>query len=215
MCFKQTAGTHQQWQASPAPVVSHFSSAQCWKPPLVQCTTCYDCVHMLSLVVVCRIRHCRDLLGELAVAYVAASCKADQARTWLELYASAHVLDRLHWSPAAPAAGDLALISHSPSAQQRHQQQQQQQLVVPAPDAAALLARTGHTATAVGSLLVVLGGDMRDGPAPAVSDVLVVDLPSSHLVQPRLHGKQPQSLREHCTVLLNPQAGSALLEQVR
>jgi hypothetical protein len=166
-------------------------------------------------VVVCRIRHCRDLLGELVVAYVAASCRADQARTWLELYASAHVLDRLHWSPAAPAAGDLTLISHRPSAQQRHQQQQQQQqLVAPAPDAAALLARTGHTATAVGSLLVVLGGDMRDGPAPTVSDILVVDLPSSRLIQPRLYGKQPQSLREHCTVLLCPQPGSALLEQV-
>jgi hypothetical protein len=165
-----------------------------------------------------RCRHCRDLLGELPVAHVAASCKSDQASTWLQLYASARMLDRLHWSQAAPHASKLTLTSHAShtsthAAAAAAATMQQGSRSLPA-DAAALLARTGHTATAAGRFLVLVGGDLRDGPAQAASDVAVLDLPSSRVMQPALYGQHPPSLREHCTVLLQQQPGSALYRQV-
>jgi hypothetical protein len=145
------------------------------------------------------------------VAHIAASCKADEASTWLRLYASARMLDRLHWSPACPAANSLQLDDHSSS----RQSSAKLHLAPCAKDAAALLARTGHTATAAGSHLVLIGGDMRDGPAPAMFDVAVLDLANSRVVRPMLYGQQPPSLREHCTVVLDPHPGTALHKQVR
>lgn len=124
----------------------------------------------------------------------------------MQLYTSARTLDRLHWSPAAPAASSLAIVDHS-----AHKQQQQ--------DAAAVLARSGHTATAAGSHLVLVGGDLRDrAPAAAAAaaalDVAVLDLPNRRVIKPALYGQQPPSLVEHCTVALAPQPGTALHKQV-
>jgi hypothetical protein len=168
----------------------------------------------LLRLLACRCRHCRDLLGELPVAHVAASCKSDEASTWLRLYASARMLDRLHWSQAAPHASKLTLISHTSHTSKHAAAATFQDSRSTPADAAALLARTGHTATAAGRFLVLIGGDLRDGPTPEVSDVAVLDLPNSRVTQPRLHGQQPPSLREHCAVLLQQQAGSALNQQV-
>jgi hypothetical protein len=166
-----------------------------------------------ALLPLCRLIYCKDLLGEVPVAHIAASCKADEASAWLRLYASARTLDRLHWSPACPAANRLQLADHSSSSSSR-QASAKLQLAPCVKDAAALLARTGHTATAAGSHLVLIGGDMRDGPMPAISDVAILDLASSRVVRPMLYGQQPPSLREHCTVVLDPHPGTALHKQV-
>lgn len=156
------------------------------------------------------------MLGPPAVAHIAASCKADQARTWLQLYASARMLDRLHWSPAIPAARTLELVDNTSSSSSggADDLQAQRQLPLRNHDAAAVLARTGHTATAAGTHLVVVGGTMRDGPAPTALDIAVLDLPNSCIVKPAMYGQQPPALAEHCTAMLNPQPGSALYKQV-
>lgn len=125
------------------------------------------------------------------------------------------MLDRLHWSPAVPAARSLELIDNSSNSSSAGDLQQgQQQLALRSQDAAAVLARTGHTATAAGSYLVVVGGTTRDGPAPTALDVAVLDLPNSRIVKPALYGQQPPALVEHCTAVLNPQSGSTLYTQV-
>lgn len=151
------------------------------------------------------------------MAHVAASCGSDQASTWLQLYSSARMLDRVHWSQATPHASKLTLISHTSHGSKRAvglaAAMKKDSLPIPT-DAAALLARTGHTATAAGRSLVLIGGDLRDGPAPEALDVAVLDLPNSRIIQPSLHGHQPPSLREHCTVLLQQQPGSALNQHV-
>lgn len=129
------------------------------------------------------------------------------------------MLDRLHWSPSIPAASALKVVADHSSDNNTQQQQQQQLLhqLLPSPvsDAASLLARTHHTATAASTHLVIIGGDVRDGPAPTAADVVVLDLPNRRVLQPRLHGKQPPSLRHHCTVLLKPRQDSVLFDQVR
>jgi hypothetical protein len=103
----------------------------------------------------------------------------------------------------------LAVVDRS-----MHKQPQQQQQ-----DAAALLTRTGHTATAAGSHLVLVGGDLRDRAQIAAAnaaalDAAVLDLPNRRVIKPALYGQQPPSLVEHCTVALAPQPGSALHKQV-
>jgi len=119
------------------------------------------------------------------------------------------MLDRLHWSAAAPAIKDVSVRSNS--SEQEVCSYPQQRVTQ---DAAALLARTGHTATACGRLMVLIGGDFRDGPALDALDVAVLELDQCRIVQPRLHGQQPPSLQHHCTVRLVLEEGNALREQV-
>lgn len=145
------------------------------------------------------------------MSYVTAACKAEQASTWLQLYTSSRMLDRLHWSAAAPAIKDVSVCSYSNSSEQEAYRYPHQRVVQ---DAAALLARTGHTATACGRLMVLIGGDFRDGPALDALDVAVLELDKCRIVQPRLHGQQPPSLQHHCTVRLVLEEGNALHEQV-
>lgn len=166
-----------------------------------------------------RLGHCKELLGELPVAHIAAACKADQASMWLRVYASARMADRLHWSPATPAVSGLSLSStaacHSAcSSSSSTGADPCRQWHVPTQSPDALLARTGHTATAVGTLLVLIGGELRDGPAAITADVAVLDLPGNRIIQPVLHGRQPPPLQHHCTARVCLQHGSALHEQV-
>jgi hypothetical protein len=77
-----------------------------------------------------------------------------------------------------------------------------------------LLARYGHTTIAAGSLLVLVGGMLRDGAHEAI-DVSVLDLISRRMTQPSLSGKAPPALRYLCSALVALEQGSLLHGQVR
>ena len=80
----------------------------------------------------------------------------------------------------------------------------------------ACLARAGHTATAAGHLLVILGGSLRDASQRDTLDVLVIDLRTLSLVEPQLSGTPPKARQKHAAVLVAPPAeGTALQDALR
>ncbi|KAF8058322.1 hypothetical protein HT031_005638 [Scenedesmus sp. PABB004] len=146
--------------------------------------------------------HCAALLGELPVAIVSrAGAAAARAGTWHRLYCSARTMDAAHWSPGAPAPSQLAWAPGGAGA-------------CHASPPGALLARTGHTATPAGRLLVLVGGALRDGPAGASMNVAVLDVVSRRVGEPRMHGPAPPPRRHHCTVAVSLEPGSPLHAQL-
>lgn len=122
---------------------------------------------------------------------------AKQASTWYQLYSSARSLDAVHWSAGAPSPEQFSCITNSTDDSSGEP----------------LLARYGHTATPVGTLLVLVGGMLRDG-AHAATDVSVLDLVGRRVIQPRLVGRAPPALRHMCTALVTLQQHSLLHSKV-
>jgi hypothetical protein len=75
------------------------------------------------------------------------------------------------------------------------------------------LARYGHTTIAAGSLLVLVGGMLRDEAHEAI-DVSVLDLIGRRMIQPILSGKAPPALRHLCSAKVALERGSLLHSQV-
>jgi hypothetical protein len=76
-----------------------------------------------------------------------------------------------------------------------------------------LLARYGHCTIAAGSLLVLVGGMLRDSAHKAV-DVSVLDLVSRRMIQPSLSGTPPPALRHLCSAPVALKHSSLLHTQV-
>ncbi|KAK9834997.1 hypothetical protein WJX81_003196 [Elliptochloris bilobata] len=74
--------------------------------------------------------------------------------------------------------------------------------------AASGLARTGHTATTVGTCVVVIGGHVSGG--PSFLDVLVVHLDTLRIARPVVHGAAPTARIGHATAVVAPPPGSHL-----
>lgn len=164
----------------------------------------------------CRQNHCRELLGELTVAYVASSgTAAQQAATWYCLYKSARLLDVVHWSAGAPTTDRISLTANSsnPSSSNNSSSTNSSSTLGSICQAEPLLARYGHSTIAAGALLVLVGGMLRDGAHQAL-DVSVLDLVGRRMIQPRLSGAPPPALRHLCTALVALEQGSLLHRQV-
>jgi hypothetical protein len=123
------------------------------------------------------------------------------------LYTSARLLDVVHWSAGAPTADGLSFAASNTNTSCSFI------ISSSSTQAEPLLARYGHCTIAAGSLLVLVGGMLRDGAHEAI-DVSVLDLIGRRVIQPSLSGKAPPALRHLCSALVTMDQGSLLHKQV-